>query len=187
MKQMIKFGLIELSLIGAGLLMLAGLVMGGEEREEEHEGQRQLASTPRFELYQTECGSCHMAYPPALLPARSWEALMAGLADHFGDNAELSADSAAKIRDHLLNNAADRSDARRAFAFAKAVPAGQASLRITETSYFRRKHREIPARLVQDNPKVGSLSNCQACHRQAEAGSFNEHTVNIPGYGRWDD
>ena len=38
-------------------------------------------------LYQEECGSCHMAYPPGLLPGRSWEKLMTGLADHFGENA----------------------------------------------------------------------------------------------------
>jgi hypothetical protein len=187
MQRFLKFGLLELGLIGAGLLLIAGLVMGGEEHEEEHESFRAMTSAPVFEPYQTECGSCHMAYPPSLLPARSWEALMAGLADHFGDNAELPADSVAKIRDYLVTNAADHSNARRAFAFARAVPAGEAPLRITETPYFKRKHDEVPLDVVRKIPEIGSFSNCQACHRQANAGSFNEHTVNIPGYGRWDD
>jgi len=181
--------LIDLTLVGIGVLAIAGLVMGGyEEHEGGHEGgHRQVLSAPRLEAYQTECGSCHMAYPPALLPARSWERLMAGLEDHFGDNAELSADTAAQIRDYLTTNAADRSDAHRAFAFASSVPSDQAPLRITGTRYFQRKHHEVPQRLVKDNPKVISFSNCQACHQRAEAGSFNEHSVSIPGYGRWDD
>jgi hypothetical protein len=177
--------LLEFTLIAGGLLLLAGLVHGDDDDDEGE--YRRVLNPPKFAEYQTECGSCHMAYPPSLLPARSWTALMAGLDDHFGDNAELPADSAARIREYLVNNAADHSDARRAFAFNSSVPRDQAPLRITETRYFLRKHDEVPARLVKDNPKVGSFSNCQACHHSAEAGSFNEHSVNIPGYGRWDD
>jgi hypothetical protein len=86
-----------------------------------------------------------------------------------------------------VNNAADRSGARRASAFARSVPRDQAPLRITETPYFKRKHDEVPLSVVQKVPEIGSFSNCQACHRSAQAGSFNEHSVRIPGYGRWDD
>ncbi len=53
--------------------------------------------------------------------------------------------------------------------------------------YFRREHDEIPPRLVRNNEEVGSFSNCQACHRNAETGIYNEHQVVIPGVGRWDD
>ena len=49
------------------------------------------------------------------------------------------------------------------------------------------EHNEIPARFVTANPKVNSFSQCDACHIDAEQGSFNEHDVRIPGYGRWDD
>ena len=34
--------------------------------------------------YQAECGSCHMAYQPALLSAHDWRRTLAGLKDHFG-------------------------------------------------------------------------------------------------------
>jgi hypothetical protein len=170
--------LIEFALIGLALLAVAGLVMGSssEHDEDGEHGYRSSLRAPAFEPYQTECGSCHLAYPPGLLPARSWEALMDGLADHFGDNAELPAADAAAIRDYLVGHAGDRR-----------VRGDRTPLRITETRYFRHKHDEVPPRLVRDNPEVGSFSNCQACHRKAEAGSFDEHTVNIPGYGRWDD
>ena len=46
------------------------------------------------EAYATECGACHLAYPPALLPARSWQRLMAGLDTHFGSDASLDAATA---------------------------------------------------------------------------------------------
>jgi len=36
-----------------------------------------------------ECGSCHMAFPPQFLPRRSWQKLVATLADHFWENADL--------------------------------------------------------------------------------------------------
>jgi hypothetical protein len=168
--------LIEFTLIGLALLAVAGLVMGSDDEHEDEHGYRSSLSAPSFEPYQTECGSCHLAYPPGLLPAQSWERLMDGLADHFGDNAELPAQDAAQIRDYLLAHASRRM-----------VRGDERPLRITDSRYFQRKHDEVPARLVKDNPEVRSFSNCQACHRKAEAGSFDEHTVNIPGYGRWDD
>jgi len=49
------------------------------------------------------------------------------------------------------------------------------------------KHEEVPARLIRDNPKVGSLSNCAACHTRADTGSFSEREIDIPEYGPWKD
>ena len=46
------------------------------------------ASAMNNPLYKQECGSCHFAYPPSFLPARSWEKIMKNLSDHFGENAE---------------------------------------------------------------------------------------------------
>jgi hypothetical protein len=59
--------------------------------------------------------------------------------------------------------------------------------RITQTRYFLRKHDEVPMRLVSGNPKIGSFSNCQACHVGAARGDFDEDDVRIPGVGRWED
>lgn len=60
-----------------------------------------------------ECSSCHMLYPAGLLPSRSWTALMAGLKDHFGDNAELDAETAKRVTDYLTANAAETVKGRR--------------------------------------------------------------------------
>jgi hypothetical protein len=128
-----------------------------------------------------------MAYQPGLLPARSWAALMSDLKDHFGDNAELASEDTAAIRRYLTENAADYVRLGRSAGMARSVPPGVAPLRFSETIYFRRKHDEVPTRLVKDNAEVGSFANCEACHRGAKTGSFDEHRVRIPGYGRWDD
>ena len=112
---------------------------------------------------------------------------MGGLADHFGDNAELDPKVAGLITAYLTENAADRSDYRRSQGINGSLRADEAPLRISETRYFQRKHHEIPPRMVKGNPEVNAWSNCAACHRNAAAGSYNEHEINIPGVGRWDD
>jgi len=138
-------------------------------------------------LYVEECGACHFAYPPGLLPARSWERVMTGLKDHFGDNAELPLDTAARLRAYLTENAADAAGDRRGAWLLRGLKGRDAPMRITELPAIRGEHRELPVRLVADNKDVGSLSRCEACHTRAAKGYYNDHDVRIPGYGRWDD
>lgn len=139
-------------------------------------------------LYAAECGSCHFAYQPGLLPEASWRKLMTNLADHFGENAELTPETQKLLTEYLIQNAAeqDRGWIARKMQSA-AVANGEPVLRITETDYFIRKHDELPTRVWRDNPKVGSMSNCSACHTKADNASFDEHQVKIPGVGRWED
>jgi hypothetical protein len=139
------------------------------------------------EPYRSECGGCHFAYQPGLLPRNDWERIMDSLEEHYGDDASLDEMPATEIRGYLLENAADRASQSRARAFSAGSDASGILPRITNTNYFRREHYEIPARLVRGNSGVGSFSNCQACHRNADAGIYNEHQVVIPGVGKWDD
>ena len=138
-------------------------------------------------LYEDECGSCHFAYPPGLLPQQSWREIMANLEDHFGDNAELAEQDHTVVSEYLVNNSADRSNARRSKKFMRRVSLSKPPLRITELTYFKHEHDEIPAHVGRDNPQVGSMSHCDRCHQDAKKGYFSERKVNIPGYGRWDD
>ena len=125
---------------------------------------------PRMPLvhpgWKTECGSCHVAYEPRLLPASAWGAVIRGLDRHFGVDASVDAATAASILGFLAANAGRDDD-------------GSSTLRITETPRFRRKHREI-APVVFRNPKVGGAGNCLACHRDAADGRFSEHEARIP-------
>jgi len=137
-------------------------------------------------LYQDECGSCHFAYQPGLLPSASWKKMMTELDSHFGENAELDADTQATLQTYLLKNSAESADYSR-FKNIATHTKTNAPQRITDTPYFQRKHDEIPSRLVKGNPKVGSFSQCDTCHTGAQKGSYDEHGVKIPGFGRWDD
>lgn len=139
-------------------------------------------------LYAAECSSCHFAYPPGLLPAASWQKLMSNLSEHFGENAELTPASQQLITEYLLQNAAEQDGGWIARGMQRSTEqSAEPTLRITETAFFIHKHDELPPRVWRDNPKVGSLSNCSACHTKADTGVFDEHQVKIPGVGRWED
>ena len=175
-----------MSLLLSGILALSNVVMADDDSYSRPGKGADVAPVSDVR-YAQECGSCHFAYQPGLLPARSWQKLMGNLADHFGDNAELPQEDAAAITDYLVKNAADRSNYRRSVKINNSLSARQTPVRITEAPYIVRKHRKIPARLITGNPKVKSLSQCNACHAKAEAGSFSDHDVDIPGHGRWED
>ncbi|MBI3774638.1 MAG: diheme cytochrome c, partial [Gammaproteobacteria bacterium] len=137
--------------------------------------------------YVKECGGCHFAYQPGLLPERSWRKVMNQLKNHFGDNAELPAPTHEQVLTYLVENSAERGSYRRSEKILRSIAANDAPDRITNTPYIRHKHDELPAKLVKGNDKVGSLSNCAACHTKAEQGSFREGEIRIPGNNRWSD
>jgi hypothetical protein len=139
--------------------------------------------------YQEECGACHFAYQPGLLPAKSWEALLnaKALRKHFGVNAELDDDTLKVIHDYAVENAADKSWHKRSRKIAVATEEGPTPLRITELRYISRKHHDIPEKMIKGNKGVKSLSFCDKCHTQAELGVYDADTVNIPNYPNWND
>ena len=119
------------------------------------------ARLPPNATYRTECGSCHVPYPPQLLPAGSWQQLMQRLDRHFGSDASLDAKMHEEISRLLAANAGRR-----------AAPPG-AEPRITETRWFRKEHDEVPAARWKD-PAVKSPANCGACHARAEQGDYGD-------------
>jgi len=153
----------------------------GHERGE-HERDYRPNAMPDFPLLQEECGSCHMVYPAFLLPPQSWRGIMANLDDHFGENAALDDATRSAIESYLVEISLPLNYRRMAVRPGKEWP-----LRISELPGFRHEHDEIPSSLIRDNDKVSSLSQCNACHRGAERGYFDEDNVVIPGFGRWDD
>lgn len=140
-----------------------------------------------FTQYKTECGDCHMAYPPGLLNAESWRAVMNSLDDHFGDNAELDNETVTALTDYLLRHSVERRNNPYNVSKRALDRNGESPLRIIDTNYFRAQHHDLSPRVVTDNPELKSISQCDACHRKADQGSFDEDDVVIPGYGRWDD
>ena len=180
--------------LGAALIALgaSGVVWSGHdgdhERGERHQGSSRGGLAPVSNgVYRTECGGCHFAYPPGLMTAASWGTVMNTLDQHFGDDASLDSAVRTELLAYLQANAADRSNAKRSRSFAAGKVTSDGPPRITENNYFKRKHDEVPARYVKDNPEVKSFSHCAACHRSADKGVFDEHAVEIPGYGRFED
>lgn len=141
----------------------------------EHRDRARFAADDK--TWRAECGGCHIPYPPALLPERSWRQLMDGLDRHFGENASLDAATRESIAAFLAANAADRGDTRRA---KRAAAAPNAPLRITETAWFVGEHDEELAPSVWARKGIGTRANCAACHRGAEQGRFDERDVRIP-------
>jgi len=173
-----------------GLIGISGLVLSDDDDDENNDrwGQSRLDVAPVDNaFYKEECGSCHFPYQPGLLPARSWQRMMDGLEDHFGENAELDTVDAQQVMGYLVDNAADTSDYKRSRGISRSLDKNDVPLRVSTTRYFQRKHDELSERMVKNNPEVRSFSNCELCHTQAAQGSYDEHQVKIPGYADWDD
>ncbi len=138
----------------------------------------QAATKSGAELYKSECSACHTAYPTAFLSTASWDAVLAHLDDHFGDNAELEAADLAAIKSYVDSHSFDHSRIKRRYGDRFDTPG--TPLRLTKTRFFRAVHEEVPARWVTGNPKVKTFARCEACHRGAKYGSFDEDEVRIP-------
>jgi Dihaem cytochrome c len=124
---------------------------------------------PLLPKYQQECGACHLAFPPGLLPTASWQSVMAGLPSHFGTDASLDAATTRELSAWLAAHAGAHKRVR------EAPPQD----RITRADWFVREHREVNTAVWQ-RPAIRSPANCAACHTTADRGRFSEHAIQIP-------
>ncbi|OSZ68073.1 diheme cytochrome c [Hydrogenophaga sp. IBVHS2] len=145
-------------------LPLGLLCLGTAHADDRRDMPRQVPKA-----YRQECAACHVAYPPGMLPARSWQRVMTGLDRHYGTDASLDAATVARLGDWLQTHAATGRHAAEA-------PADD---RITRTAWFERQHRGIePA--VWKLPSVRSAAQCAACHTGAEQGRFDDDNLRMP-------
>ena len=136
-------------------------------------------SLPDNKVWREECGSCHLAYHPTLLPARSWARLMREQETHFGESLGLDAAASTEILAFLQEYSADSELTEPAYKIKQSIPPNMTPVRITETGYWVNKHRKIPDSAWRD-PKVGSKANCGACHLDAEKGTFEDAAMHLP-------
>lgn len=154
------------------LAWLAAISFNAHADEHKYQGEdrgKPVMPAQANATWQKECGGCHMAFPPGLLPAESWRKTMTGLNQHFGTDASLTPAETTEITAFLVKHASNR------------WRASSSPLRITESAWFKSKHdsREIPA-AVWKRASVKSPSNCLACHSGADQGDFEEDRVRIP-------
>ena len=123
-------------------------------------------------LTSSECGTCHMAFQPQMLPERSWAKIMDTLGDHFGEDASLEAADRDHIKSYLMDNAADSSWL--GGKFMRGVKDNMTPLRITEMPYWVHEHNEEVSPRAWSDPKVKTKANCLACHRDANRGNYDD-------------
>lgn len=129
---------------------------------------------PQNAKWKEDCGGCHIAYPPQLLTANDWQQMMGGLDRHFGANAAMDAADSREILDFLQRHAGS------------GKKHSATSLRISDTSWFKREHREV-ADSAWTDPAVKSRANCTACHINADRGDWSEDSVRMPGGLRYEN
>ena len=145
------------------------------EYNERHKG---LLKPVANQAYQDQCGACHMAYLPELLPSASWIKIMTSLDNHFGEEVLIDDASKKEISDYLQSDAAEKTRAKQAYKIMQSL-GGLVPDRITDIPYIRKKHMSIPADFLT-NQAIGSISNCIACHPTADKGVFDDEHVKIP-------
>lgn len=130
------------------------------------------------EVYMANCGSCHFAYQPGLLPAKSWKKIIDSPEGHAGG--DLSIDKIAKreIEKYLTQNSAEKSESKRSRKILASI-GSSVPIRISEVPYIREKHHKID-QTVFSRKTIGSRGNCVACHRTAESGDYDDDNVTIP-------
>lgn len=127
--------------------------------------------------YARECGACHSAYHPSLLPAASWQAVLGRLEDHFGEDASLPAPVLAEIAGFLATHAAEAWDTEIGIRY-RTVTASE-TRRITATRAWLRKHAPLSDAWFA-RKSVGSKGNCSACHSDAASGRFDDSKISVP-------
>ncbi len=129
-------------------------------------------------LFFEECSSCHILYPPFLLPENSWKIMMNNLEDHFGDDASLEEVDRLSIKNYLLSHAAQHSTKESALKIMQSMK-NKDTIAITQTPYWIQRHKNIDKALFQ-SAKVQKKSNCKACHKNFEHGLLNDKDIHLP-------
>ena len=77
------------------------------DHNEHHEKNESKYFTPvNNDTFKQECGACHLAYQPGLLPSGSWEKILSNLPSHFEEEISLDDKSKNIIGGYLRANAA---------------------------------------------------------------------------------
>lgn len=133
-------------------------------------------------VYYTDCGDCHKTYPPYMLPSRSWNRIMKGLDNHFGEeltDANISREARKSILNYLINNSAENSTNKVAVKLLASLNEDEAPKAIVKTEYWSNIHKNIEPKQFKSK-KIKSKSNCFACHEGFQNGIFDNDKINIP-------
>ena len=166
------------------LFLLGGLLFALLTQDE----NRLLSSTFERRDYAHEnsaffekCSKCHKHYPPFMLPQASWEKMIEGLDNHFGERItenNITKSEQISIKEYLISHSAEYSTHK--LAYKTLVSLGEMRpLSITKSPYWRKSHAHLPPELFKSTV-VKDKSNCFACHKNFEYGIFDNRFIHLP-------
>lgn len=135
--------------------------------------------TPVERAWRKECGACHFAFPPELMPERTWRHIFANLEHHYGQDAWLPQRTRDTLARYAITHSAEHVPTKAGFLLWHRAKPDTIPLRITASPYWKHLHGRIPAAVFR-RPEIGDRTNCGACHRLAVAGSFEGADIHVP-------
>ena len=97
--------------------------------------------------YREVCGDLSFLQP-ALLPSRSWQLLLAGTQDHFGQMVDLEVAQLAEVEAYLTDNAAEHAPGELAQEIVNSL-GSSTPLRVTDVPVIRSEHRRLDDTIFQ--------------------------------------
>jgi len=134
---------------------------------------------PDNALWREECGECHFAYHPTLLPLRSWEKIFREQHEHFGDDLDLDDETIHKLSEFHFRYSAESALTEPARKILYYTPQNETPIRVTETHYWAKKHKDI-AEPYWRHKKVRTKGNCSACHLDSDRGTYEDSDMRLP-------
>jgi hypothetical protein len=156
------FSIYKLPATTAALLILASTITFADQRY----------NVITDSVVSDECGECHMAFQPQMLPRRSWIKIMNDLSNHFGEDASLDEATNKHVKAYLVQDAADTK--LWASRFLRGISDDMIPLRITQTPHWLREHNDREIEKFWGDPKNMSKANCLACHPGANRGNYDD-------------
>lgn len=111
------------------------------------------------ELYLKNCGSCHIALPPQVMPSETWRQLLLDLDQHYGQKLESIFSPSLLMMWNYLR------DFSRPLKEEEAIP-----YRVKESRYFKALHPRV------DFPEPARLTTCVSCHPGASEYDYRSLT-----------
>ncbi|WP_322744387.1 cytochrome C [Coleofasciculus sp. LEGE 07092] len=117
-----------------------------------------------LKLYLENCGSCHVALPPEVMPTDTWRTLLLEPEQHYGQQLkQISRPFIFIVWDYL-----------RAFS-RPLVQEEQTPFRLTQSPYFKALHPRV------ELPRTVNATSCVSCHQNARDYDYRTLTA------EWED
>jgi hypothetical protein len=172
------------ALLGAffGMIVCVGAQAADDRFVKEKPDSMNGFMAVKNQQYLGECGSCHFAYLPGLLPERSWKLVMSTLDKHFGEKIQLPEATRQSLLQYLVDNASDRSPYAGSKWLNENIPSDVTARRITLVPWLAYKHTVVMEIIARNGKvEVRKLTNCNRCHTEIENGSVALAELYIPG------